>query len=150
MRLKEKWNDHSGMTLVEMILVLGIMAVLTSIAMPSMFGYIDKTKQRKYVMEAREVKQSLELYLMEKRATGGIDMMEFLEEISAQDLNAPGCPVVKYMNMECSDGAYIQNLTLEEGGVYIKQMIYVVDGYQIDVRQGKYSVTSLKSKKRGK
>lgn len=136
------------MTLVEMIVVLVILTVLTSIIVPSMIGYINRAKQQKYVMEAQEVKQSLELYLLDQNLSGDLDMMEFLDEISAQDLNDPECPVSDYMKITCTDGAYVQNLTMEENGIYIQQLDYVVDGYKIEVGQGKYSVTSLKNGKK--
>ncbi len=134
----------------EMIVVLVILTVLSSIIVPSMMGYIDRAKQQKYVMEAQEVKQSLELYLLDQYTSGDLDMVEFLEEISFQDLNDPDCPIADYMKVTCTNGAYIQNLTLEENGIYIRQMVYVVDGYKIDVGQGTYSVTSIKSGKGGK
>ena len=134
-----------GMTLVEVIVVLVILTILSSILVPSMTGYMDRARQQKYVMEAQGVKQSLELYLMEQYADGGVDMMEFLETVSSENLTSPDCMLADYLKVECTEGAYIQNLTLDEGGVMLRQMIYIVDGYKIDVGQGRYSVTVLRS-----
>lgn len=135
-----------GMTLVEVVVVLVILTILSAIIVPLMTGYIDRARQQKYVMEAQSVKQSLELYLLEQYADGGIDMMEFLATVSSEDLTSPDCVLADYLKVGCTKGAYIQNLTLEEGGVMVRQMIYIVDGYKIEVGKGRCSVTSLRSR----
>lgn len=135
-----------GMTLVEVVVVLVILTILSAIIVPLMTGYIDRARQQKYVMEAQSVKQSLELYLLEQYADGGIDMMEFLATVSSEDLTSPDCVLADYLKVGCTKGAYIQNLTLEEGGVMVRQMIYIVDGYKIEVGKGRCSVSSLRSR----
>lgn len=143
--IKALGHDRCGMTLVELVVVLVILMVLSSIIVPSMTGYIDRAKQQKYIMEARSVKQSMELYLLEQYADGELDVMEFFEEVSARELCDPDCPAAEYLKHVCSKGAYIQNLTLEEGGISICEMVYVVDGYQVELKPDGYSVTRLKT-----
>lgn len=137
-------EDRSGVTLVEVIVVLVIIGILFSIVIPSMTGYIDKAKQQKYVMEAQGVRQSVEMYLLEQYVFDDIDMMELLEELSTDDLNSPDCVLADFMKVTCTDGARIQNLTLESNGVHVRELVYLVDGYKIEIKGADYSVTSLK------
>ncbi|MGN0157755.1 MAG: prepilin-type N-terminal cleavage/methylation domain-containing protein [Brotaphodocola sp.] len=147
-RLRERavsWkNDCSGVTLVEVIVVLVIIGVLFSIIIPSMTGYIDKAKQQKYVMEAQGVRQSIEMYLLNQYAYDDIDMMELLEMLSTEDLNSSDCVISDFMKVTCTKGAHVQNLTMEDNGVHIRQMVYLVDGYEIEITDGDFSVTSIK------
>lgn len=48
-------KDKRGVTLVELIVVLVILAILASVLIPSLIGYIDKAKQRAVIAEARDV-----------------------------------------------------------------------------------------------
>ena len=138
-------DDQRGFTLVEVIVVLVILGILFSVIIPSMTGYINKAKEQKYVMEAQGVRQSIELYLLEEYAYDSIDMMEFLELLSAEELNSPDCVLADYMKVTCTEGANIQNLTLEKNGVHVCQMVYLVDGYKIEIGpKGTYSVSSVK------
>lgn len=143
--IRDVGNDRRGMTLVELVVVLVILMILSSVIVPSMTGYIDRAKKQKYVMEAQAVRQSIELYLLEQYASDDMDVMDFFEGISAWELNDSNCPVSDYLETVCSEGAYIQNLTLKEGGVSICEMVYVVDGYRVELDSDGYSVTRMES-----
>jgi type IV pilus assembly protein PilA len=51
--LQKLKKDKKGFTLVELIVVLVIIAVLAAIAIPAMTGYIDKSKEKTAISEAR-------------------------------------------------------------------------------------------------
>ncbi len=140
-RLKELRKDQSGMTLVEMIVVLLILGILLSISVPPLTGYISRANEQKYVMEAQGVKQSIELYLLEEYAEDGVDMMEFLENLSKEPLDSEDCFLADYLKVNCTEGAKIQNLTLERDGVRVRQMVYLTDKYKIEISDGDVSVT---------
>lgn len=48
-------NNKKGFTLVELIVVLVILAILASLLIPALTGYIDKAKQKNIIAEARGV-----------------------------------------------------------------------------------------------
>ena len=48
-------NNKRGFTLVELIVVLVILAILASLLVPALTGYMDKTKKQAVISEARDV-----------------------------------------------------------------------------------------------
>lgn len=48
-------KDNKGFTLVELIVVLVILAILAAILVPALLGYIDRAKNQKYIIQAREL-----------------------------------------------------------------------------------------------
>ena len=46
-------NANSGFTLVELIVVLVILAILAAILVPALLGYIDKAREKKEILEAK-------------------------------------------------------------------------------------------------
>lgn len=53
--MNNKNNKNKGFTLVELIVVLVILAILAAILIPALLGYIDKSKDQQYIMEAKEL-----------------------------------------------------------------------------------------------
>ncbi len=47
-------NSRNGFTRVELIVVLVILAVLAALLIPSLTGYIDKTRQKQIVLQTRQ------------------------------------------------------------------------------------------------
>ena len=58
-------TDKKGFTLIEVIVVLVVLAILASIAVPSLVGYIDKSRQRAYIAEARSIQMGLQTISIE-------------------------------------------------------------------------------------
>jgi len=48
-------NNKRGFTLVELIVVLVSLAILASLLVPALTGYMDKTKKQAVISEARDV-----------------------------------------------------------------------------------------------
>lgn len=134
------------MTLMEVMTVVAINGILVSIAAPSMVTYVNRVKEQKYIIEAQSVRRSIELYLLENEMWDGVDMMDFLEFLSEEDLNSSKNVLSSYMKVRCSDDAYIQNLTLEEENGQVKELVYLVDGHMVEIIRGECVVTDLSKK----
>jgi prepilin-type N-terminal cleavage/methylation domain-containing protein len=67
---KHAGNAKRGFTLVEVIVVLVILAILAAIAIPALTGYINKARDKQYVMMARDYVTATKAVLNEAYATG--------------------------------------------------------------------------------
>jgi prepilin-type N-terminal cleavage/methylation domain-containing protein len=63
--------ERKGFTLVEVIVVLVILAILMSIAVPALTGYIDKARDKKWEMTARDVSIAVRSVITETYAKEG-------------------------------------------------------------------------------
>lgn len=54
-RLTNGKKDNKGFTLVELIVVIVILAILAALLVPALVGWIDKAKNEKYAVEARNI-----------------------------------------------------------------------------------------------
>lgn len=72
MNLKERFKktkNEKGFTLVELIVVLVILAILAAILVPALLGYIDKAKEKQYVLNAKSVLTAAQACLSEAYGT---------------------------------------------------------------------------------
>ena len=76
MSRKEKMIDDSGLTLIEMIMVITIMAVLTAIIAPNFLRYYDQVRKASDIQTAAVLGESLEnILIFDQKAAG--EWMEF-------------------------------------------------------------------------
>jgi general secretion pathway protein G len=64
-RLGHIRRTDAGYTLLELLVVMGILAVLTAIATPQLMGYFGKAKMQSAEMQIQNIGTALELYYME-------------------------------------------------------------------------------------
>ncbi|HCA21861.1 MAG TPA: hypothetical protein DEO87_05750 [Lachnospiraceae bacterium] len=59
----KKSNKNRGFTLVELIVVLVILAILAAILTPALLGYIDRAKEKKDVLNAKNCMTATQDYI---------------------------------------------------------------------------------------
>jgi general secretion pathway protein G len=58
-------RNNAGYTLLELLVVMGILAVLTAVATPQLMGYFGKAKTQSVQLQIENIGTALELYYME-------------------------------------------------------------------------------------
>lgn len=134
--------ENSGFTLVEMMVTLVIIAVLAAVIVPSLTGYIDNTRKKLYVIEAQEVKRSVELYLMDN-IDADISDMELAFELVYIDITSDDHFLKDYLVTGCTKGARIENISLRQSAATVTDFTYRVDKYRIEIEGDKITVTEV-------
>ena len=66
--LASRDRKNAGYTLLELLVVMGILAVLTAVATPQLMGYFGKAKTQSVQLQIENIGTALELYYMENGA----------------------------------------------------------------------------------
>lgn len=66
--VRKKKANNKGFTLVELIVVIVILAILAAILVPALLGYIDRAKNQKYIIQARELMNATQACIVEEYA----------------------------------------------------------------------------------
>jgi general secretion pathway protein G len=61
-------RNDAGYTLLELLVVMGILAILTAFATPQLMGYFGKAKTQSVQLQIENINTALELYYMENGA----------------------------------------------------------------------------------
>src|SRR5437867_234650 len=64
-RMLARHPNQAGYTLLELLVVMGILAVLTAVATPQLMGYFGKAKTQSVQLQIENIGTALELYYME-------------------------------------------------------------------------------------
>src|SRR6478609_358121 len=67
-RLRAHRRNDAGYTLLELLVVMGILAVLTAVATPQLMAYFGKAKTQSVQLQIENIGTALELYYMENGA----------------------------------------------------------------------------------
>ena len=71
-----KNKNNKGFTLVELIVVLVILAILAAILIPELLGYIDRAREKQYILDAKNLLTASQAELTEYYATGADTLVE--------------------------------------------------------------------------
>lgn len=130
-RAGRRRRGQAGYTLLELLVVMGILAVLTAIATPQVMGYFNKAKTESVQLQIQNIDTALELYYMENGAYPSAD--EGLRALVEAPSDAPRW-----------NGPYLkQTQALSDPWGHPYQYVYPNEA-------GQYSVYSLGAKGGGK
>lgn len=105
-------KDQKGFTLVEVIVVLVILAIMAAVLIPSLIGYIDKSRQNTVVSETRSIVTAVQTLASEKYAKQN-DSSTTVYTLGA----ATGTTVIAYSDIETL--CEIEDLDTKLSGVTI-------------------------------
>ena len=74
--MKRKTNKDKGFTLVELIVVLVILAILAAILVPALLGYIDRAREKQYVLNAKSALTATQAELSSLYGEGKTDFKD--------------------------------------------------------------------------
>jgi general secretion pathway protein G len=80
-RLRSRSRNDAGYTLLELLVVMGILAVLTAVATPQLMGYFGKAKTQSVQLQIENIGTALELYYMENGSypSAGVGLKALVE-----------------------------------------------------------------------
>ena len=104
-----------GFTLVELILVIGIMSILVSISMPKVIGYLDKVKEKVCMINCNSLENSYELYLTTEDIVGNEYIFNHFYEEYSKDI-CPKGGIITYKNMSISCSIHNREEDDEDAG----------------------------------
>lgn len=107
-------RDRGGFTLVELIVVLAILAILATLLIPTMTGYIDKANEEKIVAETRMAVMAAQTVVSENYARDPEAWVEEKELTSMEDTGNELLQEIKELSETSGD---IQSVTVENGKV---------------------------------
>lgn len=107
-------RDRGGFTLVELIVVLAILAILATLLIPTMTGYIDKANEEKIVAETRMAVMAAQTVVSENYARDPEAWVEEKELTSMEDTGNELLQEIKKLSETSGD---IQSVTVINGKV---------------------------------
>lgn len=127
MKRKRTNNIKGGFTLVEVVITLSIVAIMASLLIPSLIGYIDSSKEKVAVAECRSVVTAAQ-YLAndeyDENGTTGDSLASYITEADilalAEEENASDSSLAKMLMFDFSFGvkAYADDETYTYGTAY--------------------------------
>ena len=128
-------RNRDGVTLVEVITVMVILAVLAAVIVPSLLGFINKVKERQYVIEAYSVKSSAQMFVTERYADGTLDDHRVMMKMLEGKLTSEKHVLFPYLKIKCSPGAQLKGATFKIDTGVLLEIVYQVGKYKITLNE---------------
>ncbi len=138
--MKRKTNKDKGFTLVELIVVLVILAILAAILVPALLGYIDRAREKQYVLNAKSALTATQAELSSIYGEDSNTPKTLLGDRSETIKNTADVPGAFYIVTTLEDGTgevgdkdYAQTSTPADKDHHsdytVKKALYVEKGY---------------------
>lgn len=79
-KAKKARENKKGFTLVELIVVLVILAILAAILVPALLGWIDRAREKQFVLEGRNIVLAAQTMADEAYAAGDTDPSKYVKD----------------------------------------------------------------------
>lgn len=66
-------RNKKGFTLIEMVVVIMVLAIIASFAIPAIMGSIKEYQNEKYIVDARKVYTDVQLFIIRKKVYFGVE-----------------------------------------------------------------------------
>lgn len=142
MKIRRKRN-REGYTLLELILVLAILVILSTVMVPQTNWYVDVARKVTARMEAVEVADAVNRYLKDHVEEGTLDMQAFKVLVNLQ-LDKPDGPLKDYIGV-CQEESRIESINVNMYTGFMSQITYINNYDRVRVAftaDGKRTVTS--------
>ncbi|WP_370223401.1 type II secretion system protein [Cytobacillus sp.] len=113
--LRNRLKNQKGLTLIELLAVIVILGIIAAIAVPSIGGLINKTKDDAKVAEAVQIVNAAKLYITTNPSAQDLthdDLKSYLEKVKDKDY------VVTVE--KGTDGKFTYKLQKHDGGKIVK------------------------------
>ena len=132
--MKRKTNKDKGFTLVELIVVLVILAILAAILVPALLGYIDRAKEKQYVLNAKSALTATQAELSSIYGENSNTPKTLLTSRSTTIKNTADVPGAFYIKTTLVDGTNTTATTTpankdHHADYTVKYAVYVENGY---------------------
>lgn len=129
-------KNEDGFTLVEVIVTILIIGILTTTVATSVIGFIEYAQKKRYLIEAQNVYQTANLYLVMETQGEFIDEITFYEDMTIRSITSDKHPLAEYLMVNPSSGAKITGITLDTEKSELLSMTYEVGNYVVTLEKG--------------
>lgn len=127
-------REEGGFTLIETLAVLAIVAILASVLVPTMSGFIEDARKKAYVSEAYLVRTVVQSYIIEQNANGTLNAYNLAVQICGMELGSPDNALSGILEGSYTEGAVIRGVAYNRKTCKVENIIYQVDRYEIEIK----------------
>lgn len=133
-------SDNKGFTMVEILVVLVILAILAAALIPAMTGFVEESRGKAFISEARTAYVAAQSKVTEKvslqadyysNATNG----EAHKNAFKTAINNSSNPINSMMKDSYTTGAEITDIEISSSGK-VESLVYKAGKYEVTIRPG--------------
>ena len=101
--MNKKNTNNKGFTLVELIVVLVILAILAAILVPALLGYIDRAREKQYVLNAKSALTAAQAELSSLYGEGKYELTDAKKTSIKNTADVPGTNFTIYTGKKLTE-----------------------------------------------